>query len=70
MDLGWSAQPVESFKLFQGKVLDEYDRLVDEFGLKVVDARSSITEQQREVRRLIAPHLESRTETAMGESRV
>src|ERR1700688_2019770 len=30
MDLGWSANPVESFRLFQGKVLDEYDRLVEE----------------------------------------
>ena len=29
MDLGWSANPIESFRLFQGKVLDEYDRLVD-----------------------------------------
>ena len=28
MDLGWSANPVESFRLFQGKVLDEYDQLV------------------------------------------
>ena len=50
MDLGWSTNPVESFRLFQGKVLDEYDRLVDEFGLEVVDAVGSITEQQRLVR--------------------
>ena len=28
MDLGWSTNPVESFRLFQGKVLDEYDRIV------------------------------------------
>ena len=35
MDLGWSTNPVESFRLFQGKVLDEYDQLVDEFGLEV-----------------------------------
>jgi len=55
MDLGWSANPVESFRLFQGKVLEEYDRLVDEFGLQVVDAKASITEQQRYVRSLIAP---------------
>jgi dTMP kinase len=57
MDLGWSANPVESFRLFQGKVLSEYDRLVDEFDLGVVDARGSITEQQRIVRTLIAPHV-------------
>ena len=30
MDMGWSTSSVESFRLFQGKVLDEYDRLVDE----------------------------------------
>ena len=43
--------------MFQGKVLDEYDRLVDEFGLSVVNAVGSITEQQRDVpqARLAAP---------------
>jgi dTMP kinase len=60
MDLGWSTNPAESFRLFQGKVLGEYDRLVDEFGLEVVDARGSITVQQQVVRRLAAPFLESR----------
>jgi dTMP kinase len=57
MDLGWSANPTESFRLFQGKVLEEYDRLVDEFGLDVVDAVGSITEQQRIVRALIRPRI-------------
>ena len=54
MDLGWSANPAESFRLFQGKVLDEYDRLVDEFGLETINAAGSITDQQRLVRNLIA----------------
>ena len=53
MDLGWSNNPVESFRLFQGKVLDEYDRIVDEYGLEVISAAGSITEQQRFVRSLI-----------------
>ena len=44
--------------MFQGKVLDEYDRLVDEFGLSVVDAAGSITEQQRIFRKLVSQHLE------------
>jgi dTMP kinase len=57
MDLGWSANPVESFRLFQGKVLDEYDRIVEEFGLDVVNAVTSITEQQRLVRGLISRHI-------------
>ena len=59
MDLGWSSNPAESFRLFQGKVLDEYDRIVDEYGLNVVDAVGSITEQQRVVRGLISSHIEA-----------
>jgi dTMP kinase len=55
MDMGWSPNPVDSFRLFQGKVLEEYDRIVEEFGLEVVDARGSIMEQQRTVRRIVAP---------------
>jgi len=57
MDLGWSTNPAESFKLFQGKVLEEYDRLVDEYGLEVIDAVGTITDQQRLVRRLISPYV-------------
>jgi dTMP kinase len=59
MDLGWSTNPVESFRLFQGKVLDEYDRIAEEFGLEVVDAKGSITEQQRLVRSLVARHVDT-----------
>ena len=58
MDMGWSHSLVDSFRMFQGKVLDEYDRLVDEFGLSVVDAVGSITEQQRIFRKLVTQHLE------------
>jgi hypothetical protein len=39
-------------------VLEEYDRLVEEFGLRVVDAVGSITEQQRIFRKLVSQHLE------------
>src|SRR5436190_14652193 len=57
MDMAWSTDLVESFKIFQGKVIDEYDRQVDEFGLSVVEASGSITEQQRTFRKLIAQHM-------------
>jgi dTMP kinase len=56
--MGWSTNAVESFRMFQGKVLDEYDRLVDEFGLSVVNATGSITDQQRIFRKLLSQHLE------------
>ncbi len=58
MDMGWSTNLVESFTIFQGRVLDEYDRLIDEFGLSVVDATGPITDQQRTFRRLVAQHLQ------------
>jgi dTMP kinase len=57
MDMGWSTNLVESFTIFQGKVLDEYDRLVDEFDLSVVNATGAITDQQRTFRKLVAQHL-------------
>ena len=41
----------------QGKILAEYDRMVSEFGLTVIDASRSIERQQREMRLLISQHL-------------
>jgi dTMP kinase len=54
MDLGLSADPVESFRLFQGKVLEEYDRLSGEYGFRVIDGTRSIDAQQRQVRDLVS----------------
>jgi dTMP kinase len=59
MDMGWSTNLVDSFRLFQGKVLEEYDQLVREFNLEVIDAAGSITEQQHLVRHLIAQQVKT-----------
>jgi dTMP kinase len=61
MDMGWSANPTESFRVFQTKVLAEYDRIVPEHGLDVIDASRSITEQQRVLRALISDNLNRTT---------
>src|SRR5260370_39243379 len=37
MDLGWSSDPVESFRLFQGRVLEEADRLPEELRPAEID---------------------------------
>jgi dTMP kinase len=66
MDMGWSTNPTESFRLFQGKVLEEYDRIVEEFELSVIDATGSITDQQRAFRKLVTRYLG----TSMDESAV
>jgi dTMP kinase len=57
MDMGWSDDAEESFAVFQGKILAEYDRMVEEFGLTMIDATRSIEVQQREMRRIVAAHL-------------
>jgi len=58
MDMNWSANVTESFKIFQSKVLDEYDQLVNEFGLSVIDAAGSITDQQQVLRQIVSDNLE------------
>jgi dTMP kinase len=58
MDMGWSQNLADSFRMFQGKVLDEYDRLVKEFDLSVIDASLAITDQQQMVRNLVSRQLE------------
>ena len=60
MDMGWSNNPVESFRLFQSKVLGEYDSLVDEYGLSVIDASGSITDQQRVFREMVSRALDAK----------
>ncbi len=64
LDMGWSSEPEESFTVFQGKILEEYDRMVDEFGLTVIDATRSIEQQQREMRKIITQHLRRRRSKA------
>lgn len=58
MDLGLSSDPQESFKLFQQRIVNEYETMIDEFGLTVMDATLPIPEQQRQMRALVFPHLQ------------
>ncbi|MBA2284608.1 MAG: thymidylate kinase [Ktedonobacteraceae bacterium] len=57
MDLSLSHDPRESFTLFQQRIIDEYEAMVHEFGLTVMDATLSIPDQQRQMRQLIRPYL-------------
>jgi dTMP kinase len=58
MDLGLSADPQESFRLFQERVLAQYLKMVDEFGFTEVDAARPIEMQQEEVRRVIGEQID------------
>lgn len=57
MDLGLSADRLESYRIFQSRILNEYDRLVEEFGLVVMDATQPVEVQQRLLREAIRPYL-------------
>ena len=59
MDLGLSEDPYESFKIFQGRILEQYDRMVEEYDLQVIDGTLPIAEQQKQVRAIVEPHLET-----------
>ena len=51
MDLKLSNDPYESYLIFQGRVINEYQKMVDEFGLVKLDAKASIHTKQLEIRR-------------------
>jgi dTMP kinase len=57
MDLGVANDFEESFRIFQGMIRDQYEAMVDEFGLTVIDATRSIEGQQNEVRAIIEREL-------------
>jgi dTMP kinase len=52
MDLGLSEDEEESFGIFQGRILEEYEKMVPEFDLTVIDATLPIEEQQATMRQV------------------
>ena len=67
MDLGLSENPFESFRLFQERIQNEYDSIVDDFGLYRIDAAESLVQQQRRMRRAVEPHLTGLTRVDDGD---
>lgn len=53
MDLGLSRNIEESFRIFQGRILAEYESMIEEMGFHVIDATKSIEDQQKEMRRIV-----------------
>jgi dTMP kinase len=57
MDMNLSPDVTESFRLFQSRILAEYDKIVDEYGLLTMDATHDIEAQQEHMRALVADAL-------------
>ena len=53
MDLGLARDVEESFRIFQGRILDEYEGMAKEVGFHIIDATQSIEEQQRRMREIV-----------------
>lgn len=53
MDLRLSEDIFTSFRIFQGRLLEEYARIVGEFDLTVIDATLPLVKQQQIVRRAV-----------------
>ncbi len=58
LDMGWSTDPYESFRIFQGRILAEYEGMLEQFGFTVINASQEIHVQQAEVRALIADRID------------
>ncbi|HVY71596.1 MAG TPA: thymidylate kinase [Verrucomicrobiae bacterium] len=53
MDLRLSTDPYESFRIFQGRLLEQYLAMSTEFNFIVIDANQQVEPQQSLVRRLV-----------------
>jgi dTMP kinase len=57
MDLRLSTDPYESFRIFQGRILEQYLAMSTEFKFTVIDANQSVEDQQNLVRELLSDRI-------------
>jgi dTMP kinase len=61
-DMGFSNDRQESFRVFQSRLLEEYEEMTEEFGLMTIDATLPIAVQQQQVRRYVEPLIDDAME--------
>ena len=54
-DMGLAGNRADSFRQFQGRLLEEHSALTEEYGLITIDATQPIVKQQRVVRKYVEP---------------
>lgn len=57
LDMGWCDDPIESFKIYQGIMKDNYDKMSKTEDLYVMDATLGINRQQTQLREIIREDL-------------
>ena len=60
MDLNLSNDPYESYRIFQGRIIDEYESMIEKEGLTVIDGTNDIEEQQERMRQKVIELLPQR----------
>src|ERR1700744_5880728 len=58
MDLRLSTDPYESFRIFQGRILEQYMAMSREFNFVVIDANENVERQQVIFRKLVSEKIE------------
>lgn len=58
LDMNWTSDPYESFRIFQGKVADAYSAMKKRFGFTTIQADKPIHVQQAEVRKIIGERID------------
>ena len=53
MDLGLSDKKATSFRLFQQRILNQYENMVAEYDFRVIDASQSVHRQQKQIRQSV-----------------
>ncbi len=58
MDLGMSYDRAESFRLFQARILEEYDKMVDSDNFVVLDGTIPVNKLQKQMRDIVASKID------------
>jgi dTMP kinase len=58
MDLRLSADPYESFRTFQGRILEQYMAMSGEFDFIVMDANQDVEKQQVQLRKIVSEKID------------
>jgi len=61
MDLNLSNDPFESYRIFQGRIVEQYEDMVEPEGFTIVDGTAGIEEQQKRVRQKVIEILPKNT---------
>jgi dTMP kinase len=57
MDLNLSKDPYDSYRIFQSRIVDQYESMIESEKFQVIDATLGIEEQQTIMRKVISPIL-------------